>query len=56
MSFDEVELRPKKLVVSGKAKSGGGRKSTGAKSTSSSAKSKNARKMAMLRLMLGNKH
>ena len=56
VSFDEVELRPKKLVVSGKAKSGGGRKSMGAKSTSSSAKSKNARKMAMLRLMLGNKH
>lgn len=59
VSFDEVELRPKKLVVSGKAKSGGGRKSTGAKSTSSAkskASSKNARKMAMLRLMLGNKH
>ena len=59
VSFDEVELRPKKLVVSGKAKSGGGKKSTGAKSTSSAkskASSKNARKMAMLRLMLGNKH
>lgn len=61
VSFDEVELRPKKLTVSGKAKSGGGKKakskspSTGTKSTSS-AKSKNIRKMAMLRLMLGSKH
>lgn len=55
VNFDDVELRPKQMVVksSGSKKPGGEKKPSGIKTSQGKASSKNLRKMAMLRLMMG---